>query len=116
MQFKRGESHQPQRGQSMRTGTAACAAVAATLLVAGTATIGVAQDKDKDEVRKCDKPIGTLAVVEPQQQYIAALQRYGLGSPTGLIRMMVQNSNCFVVVERGVAMAKQLEFCTIMRM
>ena len=97
----------------MRTGTAARAAVAATLLLAGTATIGMAQDdkdkKDKDEVRKCDKPIGTLAVVEPQQQYIAALQRYGLGSPSGLIRMMVQNSNCFVVVERGVAMQNMMQ-------
>ncbi len=80
----------------------------------GAATIGFAQDKpadkpDKDELRKCDKPIGTLAVVEPQQQYMAAFQRYGLGSPSGLIRMMVQNSNCFLVVERGVAMQNMMQ-------
>lgn len=75
------------------------AALAAALLL-GTATAAVAQD----ELEKCDKPIGTLAVVEPQQQSLAALSRYGLGSPTGLIRMMVQNSKCFLVVERGVAM------------
>jgi len=62
-----------------------------------------AQDT-KDELQKCDKPIGTLAVVEPQNEYIIALQRYQLGSPTGLIRMMVQQSKCFVVVERGQAM------------
>lgn len=78
------------------------------LLASGVVTLA-AQDSTKkaakDELKKCDKPIGTLAVVEPQQQYMAAFQRYGLGSPSGLIRMMVQNSNCFVVLERGVAMA-----------
>ena len=76
-------------------------ALTAALLL-GTTSAAVAQDKD--ELEKCDKPIGTLAVVEPQQQTIVALQRYGLSSPTGLIRMMVQNSKCFLVVERGVAM------------
>jgi hypothetical protein len=62
-----------------------------------------AQDT-KDELQKCEQPIGTLAVVEPQNEYIMALRRYQLGSPVGLIRMMVQQSKCFVVVERGVAM------------
>jgi hypothetical protein len=80
----------------------------------GLAAPATAQDKsnekqDKDELKKCDKPIGTLAVVEPQQQYLAAFQRYGLGSPSGLIRMMVQNSNCFLVVERGVAMQNLMQ-------
>lgn len=65
---------------------------------------GVALAQEKDEVQKCDKPIGTLAVVEPQNEYLVALQRYQLGSPTGLIRMMVQQSKCFLVVERGAAM------------
>jgi curli biogenesis system outer membrane secretion channel CsgG len=78
------------------------------LVFAGSLGSLAAQDStrkaDKNELKKCDKPIGTLAVVEPQQQYMAAFQRYGLGSPSGLIRMMVQNSNCFVVLERGVAM------------
>ena len=58
----------------------------------------------QDEVQKCDKPIGTLAVVEPQSIGLSSLSRYSLGSPTGLIRMFVQQSNCFVVVERGVAL------------
>jgi curli biogenesis system outer membrane secretion channel CsgG len=48
--------------------------------------------------------MGSLAVVEPQSHVLSALYRYGLGSPTGLIRLMVQQSNCFVVVERGVGM------------
>ena len=29
------------------------------------------------------------------------LSQYGLGSPAALLRMMIQQSNCFIVVERG---------------
>ncbi len=61
------------------------------------------------QVEKCDAPKGTLAVVEPQNQVIAGLQRYGLGSPTGLIRMVIQQSNCFQIVERGVAMNNMMQ-------
>jgi hypothetical protein len=72
-------------------------------VLAGAATTAAAH-QDKNQLQKCDKPIGTMAVVEPQQQYMAQFQRVGLGSPASLLRMMAQNSNCFVVVERGVAM------------
>jgi hypothetical protein len=61
------------------------------------------------QLEKCDAPKGTLAVVEAQSQVLAALGRYGLQSPTGLIRMMVQQSNCFQVVERGVAMQNMMQ-------
>lgn len=55
-------------------------------------------------LQRCDKPIGTMAVVEPQSEAIIALRRYNLESPTSLIRVMIQQSNCFVVLERGAAM------------
>lgn len=61
------------------------------------------------QLEKCDAPKGTLAVVEPQNQVIAGLQRYGLGSPTSVIRMLVQQSNCFQVVERGAAMQNLMQ-------
>lgn len=61
------------------------------------------------ELEKCDKPFGTLAVVEPQDAVISHLLQYGLQSPTGLIRMMVQQSNCFVLVERGRAMQNLMQ-------
>jgi curli biogenesis system outer membrane secretion channel CsgG len=57
----------------------------------------------------CDKPMGALAVVEPQDYVSKSLSRYGLQSPTGLIRMMVQQSNCFVVVERGIGMQNMMQ-------
>ncbi len=62
-----------------------------------------------DQLEHCDAPKGTLAVVEPQSQIGQNLQRYGLGSPTGVIRMLVQQSNCFQVVERGVAMGNMMQ-------
>jgi len=52
----------------------------------------------------CDKPMGAMAVVEPQSESLNYLRRYQLSSPTSLIRMMIQQSNCFIVVERGVGM------------
>src|ERR1700732_4544126 len=57
----------------------------------------------------CDKPMGAMAVVEPQSEIIYALRRYNLSSPVGLIRMMIQQSNCFIVVERGVGMQNLMQ-------
>ncbi|MGQ0647376.1 MAG: SH3 domain-containing protein [Gemmatimonadaceae bacterium] len=73
----------------------------AVLLVALGAPMSA---QDKDELRKCDKPFGTLAVNEPQSEYMAIFTRYQLGSPAALLRIMAQNSKCFLIVERGVAM------------
>jgi len=61
------------------------------------------------ELEKCEKSYGTLAVVEPQDAVISHLLQYGLQSPVGLIRMMVQQSNCFVLVERGRAMQNLMQ-------
>src|SRR5258706_13959440 len=49
----------------------------------------------------CDKPMGAMAVVEPQREVLTALLRYRLAPPVSLIRLMIQQSNCFIVVERG---------------
>ena len=62
-----------------------------------------------DGLQHCDKPMGALAVVEPQNQVIIALRRYQLQSPVSLIRMMVQQSNCFIVVERGAGMQNLMQ-------
>ncbi len=55
-------------------------------------------------IDKCDKILGTLAVAEPQDHILASLGRYQLGSPSTMLRMIAQESGCFTVVERGVAM------------
>ena len=55
-------------------------------------------------IEKCSHKLGVLAVAEPNGGW-GYLSSYQLGSPAQLIRMMVQDSGCFDVVERGVAMA-----------
>ena len=61
------------------------------------------------DLEKCDKPMGAMAVVEPQDYVMGALARYNLESPVGLIRMMIQQSNCFIVVERGQGMQNMMQ-------
>ncbi|HEY9105762.1 MAG TPA: CsgG/HfaB family protein, partial [Roseateles sp.] len=74
------------------------------LTLAGLAVAaGSAHAQDGSSVEKCSKKLGVLAVAEPQYGW-GHLSQYGLGSPAALLRMMVQNSGCFDVVERGVAM------------
>ncbi len=65
--------------------------------------------KNTPSLKKCDKKIATLAVVEPQDYEMLALMQYSLPSPTSLIRLIVQQSNCFIVVERGLGMQNILQ-------
>lgn len=85
--------------------------VVAVLLLAGAQVHAQAQGsagpsgaQNSNGLQQCDKPMGALAVVEPADEVTQSLARFNLQSPTGLIRLMVQQSNCFVVVERGTAM------------
>jgi hypothetical protein len=71
---------------------------------------GTAGDgKDENGLEHCSRPMGAMAVVEPQSHVLTALARYRLSSPVGLIRMMIQQSNCFIVVERGAGMQNLLQ-------
>jgi hypothetical protein len=65
---------------------------------------GTSTSTGNPSIQHCEKPMGAIAVVEPQDVVLQSLNRYNLSSPTSLIRMMIQQSNCFIVVERGVAM------------
>lgn len=58
------------------------------------------------QLEKCDKPLGTLAVVEDQNAawYGQLTGQYKLGSTVPVLKLLVQQSNCFIVVDRGAAM------------
>ncbi len=58
------------------------------------------------QLEKCDKPLGTLAVVEDQNAawYAEISGQYQLGSTVPVLKLLVQQSNCFMVVDRGAAM------------
>ena len=80
--------------------------LAGALALSGT--IAQAQETSS-KVERCDRPLGTIAVSENRGASSTQLQSYGLGSPVSLLRIMIQQSNCFTVVERGAAMANLQE-------
>lgn len=64
------------------------------------------------QLQHCDHPFGTLSVEEDQsaQWWDIYASRYpSLGSTIPVLRMLIQQSNCFVVVERGGAMHNMME-------
>ncbi len=74
----------------------------ARTVVTGSAG-GASAQNASGQLERCDKSLGTLAVFEDQNQrwYWQLTNEYKLTSTVPLIRLMVQQSNCFVVVDRG---------------
>jgi hypothetical protein len=58
-------------------------------------------------LERCDSPVGTVALVENQgaDWYRYLTSEYRLTSTVPVLRLLIQQSNCFVVVDRGRAMA-----------
>lgn len=88
-----------------------CVATAPTIgdSNAKTAATGAAgganAENANSQLEKCSKSLGTIAVVEDQQAtWFTTMQSYKLRSTVPVLRMLIQQSNCFVVVERGAAM------------
>nr|WP_308911943.1 CsgG/HfaB family protein [Pseudokordiimonas caeni] len=84
------------------------AAVFATVAMLFTPSAVLAKDVQKTKAEKtaqiphCDKKLGALAVVEPENQW---WRQYELGSPEALIKVFVMKSGCFTLVDRGKGMA-----------
>lgn len=74
--------------------------------ITGSAGGATAEDANA-QLQRCDRTLGTLAVVEDESSpwYHELTREYKLTSTVPLIRLLVQQSNCFVVVERGRALA-----------
>lgn len=80
-----------------------CAVVLlAPMLSSAAETAQQERSKKEAEIPKCPKKYGTLAVVEPEHNW---WQEYGLGSPAALIKVYVNQSGCFTLVDRGKGMA-----------
>jgi len=62
-----------------------------------------AQDQQRGtaEIPRCARKIGSLAIVEPENQWWRELN---LGSPEAILRVFVQQSGCFTLVNRGRSM------------
>ena len=79
-----------------------------TVVQGTTGPSGSTQGSDST-LEQCDQPMGAMAVIEPQDFVIYALLQYDLQSPVSVIRMMIQQSNCFIVVERGQGMNNMMQ-------
>jgi curli biogenesis system outer membrane secretion channel CsgG len=82
-------------------------AVAAAALLSGTAAAADPSSGRKDQVKgeaeipHCARPLGTLALVPPDTQWWRELN---LGTPEAIIKVFVQQSGCFTMVNRDRAM------------
>ena len=78
-----------------------CTAAAAVALACAAGNAWAQQN----QLEHCDETLGTLAVIEDRNaSWYHHMQQYKVQSTVPLLRMLVQKSNCFVVVERGQAM------------
>jgi len=85
-----------------------------TLGGGGTVATGSAGGSESQgvssQLEKCDESLGTVALVEDQAApWYHQLSEYKLGSTVPVLRIMIQQSNCFVVVERGRAMQNMMQ-------
>ncbi len=59
------------------------------------------QSQGTADIPRCARNLGTVAIVEPDNQWWRELS---LGSPEAIIKIFVQRSGCFTLVNRGRAM------------
>lgn len=91
----------------------ACVATAPTVGDSGAKTVatgsagGATSNNASSQLEKCGQPLGTLALVEDQNAswYRQLTGPYQLTSTVPVLRLLIQQSNCFILVERGRGMA-----------
>lgn len=71
-----------------------------------TGSVGGANAKNaNDSIEHCSHTLGTAAIEEDTSQpWYATLQQQQLGSTTPVLKLLLQQTGCFVIVERGKAM------------
>lgn len=60
------------------------------------------QQQKQAEIPRCAAPLGNVAIEEPQRSWWSELR---LGSPEALLKVFVQQSGCFSLVDRGAGLA-----------
>ena len=109
---------------SSKTKLAVLAAVGAAALLAGCETTnmkmgsagsgdtvatggagGATSSGENSQLEKCPSSLGTVSLVENENAgwYTILRNEYRLPPTANLLRLMIQQSNCFIVVERGAA-------------
>ena len=84
------------------------AALAATSAMAPAASAQSSARKQQAskqaEIPVCTRKLGTIAIVDPENQW---WREFNLGSPEAIIKIFVQKSGCFTLVNRGRSLANR---------
>jgi curli biogenesis system outer membrane secretion channel CsgG len=66
---------------------------------------GSSTDNASGQLERCESPLGTVSLIENVNSgwYTILTGEYRLPPTANLLRLLVQQSNCFIVVERGAA-------------
>ncbi|MEE4452323.1 CsgG/HfaB family protein [Novosphingobium resinovorum] len=76
----------------------ALAVLSATPALADQSSGRKLQDKGQQQIPICTKNLGTVSIVEPDNQW---WREFSLGSPEAILKVFVQKSGCFTMVNRG---------------
>ncbi len=94
------------RGTCKKMTMTACLLLAAAATTPAWAQRQSAQDQRKQqtaEIPTCSKPLGTISVIEPEDG-VNWWSGQQLPAPSKLIKVFVNKSRCFTLVDRGVGM------------
>ncbi|SEH31060.1 SH3 domain-containing protein [Magnetospirillum fulvum] len=73
--------------------------------VTGSAGPGGASENASSQLERCERPLGVLTLIESQDVGMSqSLSALGLGSPVPVLRLIAQQSKCFIIADRGQAM------------
>ena len=70
-------------------------------LTKGETTMGQGGTVVTKSLTRCQKPLGTAALLEDDSQFTQFYAQLGLTSPIPLVKIMMSESGCFQVVNRG---------------
>lgn len=73
-------------------------AAALVILAAGVSTARAEDEKTRPEIPRCERPLGAITIVDGDRR---GWTIYDLQSPEKLLKLYVQQSGCFTLVDRG---------------
>ena len=70
----------------------------------GASSARRSQERAERAVPICTRKLGSVAIVEPDNQW---WREFNLGSPEAILKVFIQQSGCFTIVNRGRSMASR---------
>lgn len=71
---------------------------------------GANSQNANSKLEKCAETLGTISIVEDTNaSWYQTLRQHQLGSTTPVLKLLIQQTNCFAIVERGQAMNNMMQ-------